>query len=69
MKYDEILLRDLINIYERRDANSSNFKNSIKIKLTKEKYPKYFENISEYDEAINNLLNILLYISNYNSFI
>lgn len=57
MKYDEILLRDLINIYERRDANSSNFKNSIKIKLTKEKYPKYFENISEYDEAINNLLN------------
>lgn len=57
MKYDEIILRDLINIYERRDANSSNFKKNIKIKLTKEKYPKYFEDISGYDEAINYLLN------------
>lgn len=55
MKYDEILIRDLISIYEKRDANSSNFKTKVKIKFTKEKYPKYFEAPSEYDEAIKQL--------------
>lgn len=55
MKFDEELLRKLISIYEKRDANSSNFKNSVKIKLTKEKFPKYFESIIEFDEAIKQL--------------
>lgn len=55
MKYDRVLLKDLMAIYERRDANSSNFKINIKIKITKEKYPKYFENRYEYDDAIQRL--------------
>ena len=55
MKYKEILLKDLMAIYEKRDANSSNFKTKIKIKITKEKYPKYFETPEEYDEAIKQL--------------
>ena len=57
MSYDNILLNDLISIYEKRDANSSNFKQSIKITLTKEKYAKYFEDVSGYDEAIYRLSN------------
>ena len=55
MKYDEILLRDLLSIYEKRDANSSGFKTKVKIKFTKDKYPKYFESPLEYDEAIKQL--------------
>lgn len=61
MTYDDILLSDLIKIYEKRDANSSCLKNKVKIKLTKEKYPKYFENRIEFDEAIERLL-VLNYI-------
>ncbi len=56
MSYDETILNDLINIYEKRDANSSNFKKKIKLKLTKEKYSKYFLDVSGYDEAIDRLL-------------
>lgn len=55
MNYDEIILKDLISIYEKRDVNSSSFKTKIKIKLTKDKYPKYFSSTIEYDEAIKNL--------------
>lgn len=57
MKYDEILLRDLIKIYENRAAKSSNFKNKIKIKLSLSKYPKYFDNQAGYDDAIKELVN------------
>lgn len=56
MKYRQIILKDLMDIYERRDANSSSFKSKIKIKLSKEKYPKYFEARTEFDEAISNLV-------------
>ena len=52
MKYDEIILKDLVAIYEKRDANSSNFRTSVKIKLNKDKYPKYFEDTLGYDESI-----------------
>ena len=55
MKYDEQILRDLISIYEKRNANSSDFKQSIRIKLTKDKYPKYFDDVIGYDEAISKL--------------
>ena len=57
MKYDEIILKDLVAIYEKRDANSSNFRTSVKIKLNKDKYPKYFEDTLGYDESINRLVN------------
>lgn len=56
MKIDDIILNDLIKIYEKRNANSSNFKTKIKIKLNKEKYPKYFDNRVEFDEAIRRLV-------------
>lgn len=55
MNYDKILLNDLIEIYEKRDANSSNFKQSIKITLTKDKYGKYFDDVIGFDEAIHRL--------------
>lgn len=55
MNYDNIILNDLISIYEKRDANSSNFKQSIKITLTKDKYTKYFDDVTGYDEAIHRL--------------
>ncbi len=55
MKYDEQILRDLISIYEKRNANSSDFKQSIRIKLTKDKYPKYFDDVIGYDESISRL--------------
>lgn len=57
MKYKEIILKDLIKKYERRDANSSSFRQSISIKLEKNKYPKYFEHSLEFDEAIEELVN------------
>ena len=57
MKYDEEILRDLVKIYEKRDANSSNFKTKIKIVLKKNKYPKYFEDEEGYNEAIKRLEN------------
>lgn len=56
MKYDEIILKDLISIYEKRDSNSSNFRTKIKLKLTIDKYPKYFEDRFGYDEAIEDLV-------------
>ncbi len=55
MRYDEIILKDLVAIYEKRDANSSNFRTSVKIKLNKDKYSKYFEDTLGYDEAISRL--------------
>ena len=55
MKYDEQILRDLINIYEKRNANSSEFRQSIRIKLTKDKYPRYFDDVTGFDEAISKL--------------
>ncbi len=55
MNYEKIILKDLVAIYEKRDAHSSNFKTKIKIRLTKDKYPKYFESPFEYDEAIESL--------------
>lgn len=56
MKYDDIILKDLMSIYERRDANSSEFKQKVSIKITKTKYPKYFDDVEGYDEAISRLL-------------
>ena len=56
MKYREIILKDLLEIYERRDANSSTFRSKIKIKLNKDKYPKYFDARMEFDEAIASLV-------------
>lgn len=55
MIYDKIILEDLIQIYEKRDANSSNFKQTIKITLTKDKYPKYFDDTNGFDESIERL--------------
>ena len=55
MNYDTIILKDLIDIYEKRDANSSTFKQCIKITLNKKNYEKYFEDVNGYDEAIYRL--------------
>ncbi|MCH5180171.1 MAG: hypothetical protein J1F32_03035 [Erysipelotrichales bacterium] len=55
MNYDEKILKDLVSIYEKRDANSSSFKTSVKIKITKSKYPKYFADTNGYNEAIYRL--------------
>ncbi len=55
MTFDEIILTDLVKIYEKRDSHSSSFKTKIKIVLNKDKYPKYFDNINEYDDAIKRL--------------
>ena len=43
MKYDEELLRKLIAIYERRDANSAKLNRAIKLTFRKDKYPEYFD--------------------------
>lgn len=55
MKYNDIILKDLMSIYEKRDANSSNFKTKIKIKITEKTYPKYFNDPSGFDESIKEL--------------
>ena len=55
MKYKDIILKDLLSIYEKRDANSSNFKTKIKIKITYKTYPKYFNDPSGFDESIKEL--------------
>lgn len=44
-----------MSIYEKRDANSSNFKTKIKIKITDKTYPKYFNDPSGFDESIKEL--------------
>lgn len=55
MTFDEIILTDLVNIYEKRDSHNSSFKTKVKIVLNKDRYPKYFDNINEFDEAIKRL--------------
>ena len=55
MKYNNIILKDLMSIYEKRDANSSNFKTKIKIKISEKTYPKYFNDPSGFDETIYEL--------------
>ena len=50
MTFDEIILTDLVNIYEKRDSHNSSFKTKVKIVLNKDRYPKYFDNINEFDE-------------------
>lgn len=57
MKYNNIILNDLMSIYEKRDANSSNFKTKVKIKITDKTYPKYFDDPSGFDESIKELKN------------
>ncbi len=55
MKYKEIILKDLIDLYEKRDANSSNFKTKVKIKIRENTYPKYFMDPQLFDDAIFDL--------------
>ncbi len=57
MKYNYIILKDLMSIYEKRDANSSNFKTKIKIKISEKTYSKYFNDPSGFDETIHELKN------------
>lgn len=75
MNYKEEILKDLIDIYERRDASSSNFTKPIRIRLDKKKYNKYFVNIHEYNEALIELeksgfinINIMKYDTVFESF-
>lgn len=48
-------LKDLIEIYERRWYSNSTFKNSVSIKINKEKYSKYFKDQTLSDLVLNEL--------------
>lgn len=53
--YEKDILNKLINIYERRLYNNSDFKQAVAIRINSKDYKEYFKNQNEYDKAISNL--------------
>src|SRR5690554_5577523 len=53
--YEKDILNNLIDIYERRLYNNSDFKQAVAIRINSKDYKEYFKNQNEYDKAIGNL--------------
>ncbi len=56
--YETNILHRLINIYERRLYNNSDFKQNVALRINSRDFKEYFNNQTEYDKAINNLISL-----------